>query len=126
MVAADHVPTESWTTHEWLHFLAALPDDLGIDRLTELDAAFGLTEHGNSEILAAWLEIAVRRGYEPAMPAVEEFLLGVGRRKFLKPLYRALVAQDAERAAAIYAKARSRYHAVSVRTLDEIVGWRGE
>ena len=53
----------------------------------------------------------------------EEFLMGMGRRKFLKPIYQELVKtpEGHERARDIYARARPRYHSISQRTLDEIV-----
>ena len=49
----------------------------------------------------------------------------VGRRKFLVPLYEALLeAEGGEaRAKAIYERARMRYHAVSQRTLDKLLGY---
>ena len=47
----------------------------------------------------------------------------VGRRKYLKPLYEALLQspQGRERALSIYQRARPRYHAVAVRTLDALL-----
>jgi hypothetical protein len=49
----------------------------------------------------------------------------MGRRKFLKPLYEALVKTPEGRARAleIYRKARPTYHPIAVTTVDEIVGW---
>jgi hypothetical protein len=68
---------------------------------------------------------SIDRGYEPAFPALEAFLLKVGRRKFLRPLYSHLAATEAgrERALEIYRQARPGYHTVSVQTLDEVLGW---
>ena len=54
-----------------------------------------------------------------------EFLRTVGRRKFLKPLYSALMAADPERARELYRRNRARYHSVSTGTLDELVGLEG-
>lgn len=112
----------SWNTQQWLRFLANLRCSAAV--LADIDARHRLTDTGNSEILCAWLEAAIQAGYEPAMPRVESFLCEVGRRKYLKPLYEALLraAGGRERALAIYAKARPRYHAVSVRTLDTLLG----
>ena len=117
--------TDRWTTHEWRHFLRNLPDGLSADRMGELDRTFGLTESGNSEIFHAWMMQAIANAYEPAYPALEEFLLRVGRRKFLKPLYAELAKtpEGAEMAHRIYREARPGYHAVSTGTLDEILGW---
>jgi leukotriene-A4 hydrolase len=111
--------TSRWSTHEWLHFLRTReqPD------LEKLDREFHLTESGNSEILAQWLEMSVAAGYRPAMPKLEQFLGSVGRRKFLKPLYTALMktSEGRERARRIYAKARPGYHPIAQTTLDAIV-----
>jgi hypothetical protein len=54
---------------------------------------------------------------------LEEFLLTVGRRKFLKPLYEELAKtpEGRKRAAAIYAKARPLYHPICVNTVDQIL-----
>jgi hypothetical protein len=111
--------TRRWSTHEWLHFLRAQqqPD------LARLDREFRLTESGNSEILARWLQMAVAGSYAPAYPRLEEFLCSVGRRKFLKPLYSELMKtpEGAERARRIYAKARPGYHPIAQTTLDALV-----
>jgi leukotriene-A4 hydrolase len=117
--------TTGWNTQQWLRFLAGLGQPT-VDRLQALDDAFAFTRSGNSEILAAWLVLAVKNGYRAVDRRVELFLMTVGRRKFLKPIYEALLAapDGRERALAIYAKARPRYHAVSRRTLDALLGYR--
>ena len=123
--APSELETKGWTTHEWLRFLRDLPDTTTVAQMKALDQQFHFTDSGNSEILAQWLVTAIHVGYEPAYPAVETFLVRVGRRKFLTPLYRELVKtpEGKERARKIYAKARPNYHSVSVGTIDEIVGW---
>jgi leukotriene-A4 hydrolase len=121
---APQLRTQGWSTQEWQHFLASLPDTLATDRLADLDRTFSLSTRGNSEILFAWLEIAVRNRYEPAVPALERFLTSQGRRKFLTPLYTALMAEGEwgqALAKRIYARARPGYHSVSTGTIDAIV-----
>ncbi len=116
--------TTDWSTHEWLHFLGALPQSLPADRLRALDEAFGFTETGNSEILFAWLRIAIRNRYEPALPALERFLTTQGRRKFVRPLFQDLAATDWGRPIAerIYARARPGYHSVTANSVDAVLG----
>jgi aminopeptidase N len=123
---ASDLPGKTWSAHEWVHFLTSVPPELGKDKLAALDAAFGMTKSGNSEVLFQWLMLAVRNGYEPAYDRLERFLTGQGRRKFLEPLYRELVKTPAgkERALAIYKKARPTYHPMSVEAVDAIVGWK--
>jgi aminopeptidase N len=121
--AAAALPTSSWSTQEWLHFLNVLPETLTTAQLQDLDGTFGLSQRRNSEVLFAWLHIAIRHHYTPALPALERFLTTQGRRKFLRPLYEDLMATDWGQADArrIYASARPTYHAVAVNTLDNIV-----
>lgn len=120
---ASAVSTAGWSTQHWQHFLESLPDALSAAQLSELDRTFTLTASGNSEVLFAWLRIAIRNRYRPAMPALERFLTSQGRRKFLRPLYEDLMAQDWGKAEAlrIYGAARPTYHSVSTQTLDAIV-----
>ena len=122
---AAAVQTPNWTTQEWLHFIHALPRDLGARRMQELDERFGFTRSGNNEILAAWLELAIENRYEAAYPALEQFLTSQGRRKFLEPLYTKLAAtpEGMERARRIYARARPGYHSVSTQTIDKLLKW---
>jgi aminopeptidase N len=123
---AAQLQTQNWTTHHWLHFLRNLPEPLGTDKMADLDAAFRFTQSGNSEILDVWLLRAIRSNYQPAMPALEQFLVGMGRRKFLRPLFAELAKTPggAELALRIYEKARPGYHPLSQQMVDEILGWR--
>ena len=121
---AQELDVAEWTTQEWQHFLGSLPEHLTSEQLANLDSTFALSEAGNSEILFTWLRIAVRHQYQPAMPALEEFLSSMGRRKFLQPLYEDLMEQDSwgqSLARRIYQEARPMYHYVAVNTLDPIV-----
>jgi hypothetical protein len=117
--------TDAWTYQHWLHFVRGLPEDLDADRLAELDATYNLTASGNSEILAAWMRQSILHGYHGVDDRLEEFLTTVGRRKFLKPLYEAMVEtpDGRQQALVIYAEARPRYHAIATRTLDAILEW---
>jgi hypothetical protein len=69
--------------------------------------------------------LAIRRHYTAADSRLTQFLMEVGRRKFLKPIYTELAKtpEGIERARAIYVEARPRYHAVSTGTIDKILKW---
>ena len=123
--APGALATKGWTTQQWLRFLRALPESLTAEQMGALDSAFAFTRSGNSEILCQWLELSIRHRYATADPELERFLRDVGRRKFLKPLYTALMKADPARAKALYAANRPRYHSVSTGTLDGIVGVGG-
>jgi len=117
--ALDTDDRARWTTHHWLHYLRSQeqPD------MARLDREFRFTEARNAEILAEWLLMSVREGYAPAYPRLEEFLSTVGRRKFVRPLYGALMETEEGRELArhIYARARASYHPITQRTIDGIV-----
>jgi aminopeptidase N len=120
---AGSLKTSGWVTQQWQRFLGALPATLTPAQLADLDRAFRFSAAGNSEILFAWLRIAIRHRHEPALPALERFLTSQGRRKFLRPLYEDLMRTTwgAAEARRIYAIARPTYHAVSASTIDAIV-----
>jgi aminopeptidase N len=120
---AAKISAAGWTTQQWLEFLRSLPP-LTPAQMAELDRAFRFTSAGNSEILAQWLQLAIAANYTPAFARLETFLLEVGRQKFIRPLYAALMKTPAgqARARAIYAKARPGYHPIAQAALDKILG----
>lgn len=121
-VSAADLQTEGYTTHHWLYFLRGLKN-MNYQKLEELDAEYHFTQSGNSEIACDWFKHAIEHNYTPAYDALESFLIRVGRRKFLAPLYTRLAATDANKvwAKRVYAKARPGYHSVSYATIDEIL-----
>ncbi|MTI32284.1 M1 family peptidase [Cytophagales bacterium RKSG123] len=122
---ASSLQTKDWSTHEWLYFIRQLPKDLKIGQMNQLDKAFKFTASGNSEILAAWFIHVIDNHYKAAYPKMEEFLINVGRRKFLVPVYGEMLKEEGgkEMALDIYKKARPNYHFVSSSTLDEMLGY---
>ena len=112
-----------WDTDERLRFLTRLPRTLAAPRLAALDSAFVLNASKNSEIRFAWLDLAVVNRYDPARASLEQFLLSVGRGKFVKPLFKALAADPPwgrPIAVALYPRARPLYHPLVTRDLDTL------
>ena len=127
-IQLNALPTSKWSTQEWLHFLKSLPEDLGAERMAQLDRQFQLTRSGNSEIIFQWLLMSIRNRYEAATPRLEEFLTSVGRRKFLEPLYTELAKtpEGRTRAQAIYTRARPTYHPIAAASVDKILQKKAE
>jgi len=114
--------TNDWTTHEWLRFIGKIDASWSITDFEQADKLFDFTNSGNSEIAAAWFEKSIRADYKIVYPQLEAFLVKVGRRKFLTPLYRAMKETgNIETARNIYAKARPNYHFVSTNTMDALL-----
>ena len=122
-IRAATLDAGDWTTQEWLHFLKSVPETLTVQQMMELDDAFGFTRVGNSEVAHQWLLVAIRNRYEPAYDRLESYLVGIGRRKLIKPVYEALVKtpEGRVRAEAIYERARPGYHPIAVSSIDEVV-----
>lgn len=120
---ATSLDTVKWTTHHWLYFLRALPETMSAEQMKELDASFGFTQSGNSEILCDWFQHCIQNEYKVAYPAMESFLIRVGRRKFLSPLYKRLVQTEDGKTWAkdVFEKAKSGYHSVSANTISAML-----
>lgn len=117
--------SEDWSTHEWLHFIRHIPGDADAEDLAMLDKEFNFSDCGNSEIMAEWYVLSIKLGYDKINNPMREFLVNVGRRKFLQPIYTELAKSDSGLALAkdIYKDARPNYHSISYITIDEILGW---
>jgi leukotriene-A4 hydrolase len=121
------VPTveavKDWTPAEWQLFLEWMPADTTRDQIRMLDERFRLTQSHNSEVLVAWLVAALRARYEPALERTDAFLGEVGRMKYLKPLYGALVASKDYRGKAreIFQRYAERYHPIARQGIESIL-----
>lgn len=122
-ITLEQLGTEEWTVHEWLHFINNLPAGLPQDDMMALDAKFKLTESTNNEIAHAWLLLSLKAGYDVVMPRLQDYLISIGRRKLIVPLYKQLMEteQGAEFAKRVYKVARPGYHPLAQATLDEVV-----
>jgi aminopeptidase N len=117
-------PWETWGTYERQRYLQTLPRELSRAQLDALQSAFALNDVGNSEVLFDWLALALRNRYEPALASTERFLTSMGRGKFVRPLYRALMEQGdwgRPHARRIYERARPTYHPIVQGAVDRII-----
>jgi leukotriene-A4 hydrolase len=64
--------------------------------------------------------LALESGYDDVLPRVEAFLGEVGRMKYLKPLYRALLAKPATRELAhrTFARHQASYHPIARHVVE--------
>ena len=117
------LPTTSWTLHEWLHFINNLPLDIKTERMSALDQQFDLTHSKNAEIAHAWYLLSVRAGYDAVLPEMSKYLISIGRRKLIVPLYKELAQTEQGKAWAlkVYKKARPGYHGLAQGTVDGIL-----
>jgi len=117
---ATDIDTRKWSTQEWIRFLEGMPQTLSAAQMKELDAAFRFTGTPNGEFAQRWYPLAVRSGYTEARPAIERFLIGIGRRKLVMPTWNALVATPDGLAFArdVFAKAKPGMHPITAGSVE--------
>ena len=121
---ASSISTKQWSTQEWQHFLQKMPESLSLAQMKELDAAFHFTNTGNAEIAFLWLQLSIRHTYAPADARLRAYLIGIGRRKLILPLYSELAKTPVGkvRALEIYKQARPGYHPLAQGSIDLVLG----
>lgn len=117
MLATNH-----WSVHEWLHFIEILPRKLSPQQLNGLEMAFSLSQSSNAEIFTAWAKLVIPLNHQQIIQPLRQFLLNVGRQKFIVPLYTELKANPQWRswAAQVYREARPGYHPLAQQQLDKL------
>ncbi len=112
-----------WSPTEWQLYLESLPTPAPRELAERLDARFDLTRKTNYEVLCAWLLVAIPARYDAALPRAEALLGEVGRMKFLKPLYRALMERPdtAPIARRAFARHAASYHPIARMVITPIV-----
>ena len=120
------INVEEMTTQEWIRFIRQIPAGTSVEKMSKLDKAFNMTDRGNAEVMSEWYIQSIKNGYTAINSSMESFLIEVGRRKFLEPIYTELAKSESNLnlAKAIYAKARPNYHAISFNTIDTILDWK--
>ncbi len=121
-ISTHQLPYQQWVYQEQYHFIFNLSNKVTTQKMAQLDDVFHISNTGNSEVLFAWLLQSIRKKYTSAYPQLEHFLMTVGRRKFVAPLFSEMVKTNQTRLAqSIYAKSKPTYHAVTIGTVDEIL-----
>jgi hypothetical protein len=116
-----NVTWEAWSYQEKVFFLTNIKVT-NANQLAALDNAYKISLTGNNEVLFAWLMLAIPSYYETAYDELDKFLVTVGRRKFVAPLYESLIQSgQKDLAKKIYEKARPGYHAVTIETVDKMM-----
>ena len=120
-IEADAIGAKAWVTQEWLHFLNDLPRDASAKQLAALDQAWKLTRTGNAEIAMRWFLAGIRADYAPIREPMSKYLVGIGRRKLVVPLYEELAKTPANKAWAeqVFARAKPGYHPLTQKTVAE-------
>lgn len=119
----EQLTRDQYITQEWQEFIRRLPKDIGVERMKYLDQNLNFKDWGNTEIMTEWYVLGINNGYDELKPSIEKFLMKIGRRKYLMPIYKALAKNksDKEWAKMVFKGAQKNYHYVSKSTVQEIL-----
>lgn len=122
-VLPDVADAQRWRPLEWQVYLGRLARPTPRPLVEALEAAFHLSASKNPDVLVAWLVPALSSGHAPALARAEAFLGEVGRMKYLKPLYGALLAREATRSVArdCFERFGARYHAIAAAGIEALL-----
>lgn len=113
-----------WSSTEWLAFLRTLPKDAKREHLEALDKQFHLTSTTNKVVAKSWFPIAIAADMRAAAPSIEDYLVVVGRRYLVMPVYGALVAKGGfwrELAQKAFDRAKPGYHSITRDSVAELL-----
>ncbi|MCF8329123.1 MAG: M1 family metallopeptidase [Crocinitomicaceae bacterium] len=116
------IKRDDFIVQEWQTFIRGLSDDISIEKLQYLDATLNFSTWGNSEVMAEWFVLNIHRENRIIRPAIEKFISKVGRRKYLLPIYKALVKNPEDKvwAKKVFDNSKAYYHAVSRNSVAEL------
>ncbi|XP_058098352.1 leucine aminopeptidase [Magnolia sinica] len=115
-----------WQGQEWELYLENLPKTMEASQVVALNARYRLSESKDWEVKVAFLQLATSSGCREFFGEVEKTLKEVGRMKYLRPLYTALVQGPGKEEAKILAKrifaeACDGYHPIAQGVVESIL-----
>jgi hypothetical protein len=114
---------DKYIAQEWQAFVRRLPTTIDPELMRKLDANLHFKTWENAEVRTEWFTLGIRSGYLEIRPDMERFLLKVGRRKYLSPIYSELAKtpENLAWAKSVFEKAKGNYHFVSRSSIQRIL-----
>jgi leukotriene-A4 hydrolase len=109
---------QSWSDFELDLFLNALNPLIVPSRMSEIDAALGLSFRTAPPL--TWLRYAINTHYTPADPAIQRMLMRGGSNGTIVTIYSWLIPINRARAQQIFNAARPRYHPGVVAAVEHL------
>jgi leukotriene-A4 hydrolase len=119
-----NVTYSDYLIQEWQLFIRALDPDTKINRLSALDQQFRFSQTQNSEILCDWFVLAAQSDYVFKIEEeLRHFLMKIGRRKFVLPIYETLAKSPdgLKLARRIFFDAKNNYHSVTRTSVQKVL-----
>jgi leukotriene-A4 hydrolase len=123
----DKITRDKFNTQEWLTFIRRLPEKMDPAQLKKLDDKLNFKGWGNSEIMTEWYILGINSDYKGIRPQMKRFLYKVGRRKYIAPIYSALIKtpENLLWAKKVFLRANVSYHFVTFSTVYEMLYPKG-
>jgi leukotriene-A4 hydrolase len=123
----DKITRDKFNTQEWLTFIRRLPKKMDPSQLKKLDDNLNFKGWGNSEIMTEWYILGIESNYKGIRPQMKRFLYKVGRRKYIAPLYNALIKtpENLLWAQKVFLRANVSYHFVTFSTVYKMLYPKG-
>ena len=114
---------KDWKPDQMQLFLKLLPERIPVEDCSYLEQLFGFHEKTAAATLSAFYTLAIRSGYQNALPGIEHFVATIGRHFLVSPVIRAMTQSDWARnkARPIFERYRSRHHPITVKYLDKLL-----
>lgn len=115
--------TTGFTSHHWQYMIRQFSKNATLKNVEEFEQTFKFSYRSNSEILCDWFTISAKAGYTKNRKQTENFLIHVGRRKMIMPIYEELAQTEEGKkwAISVFEKAKLGYHSVSAFSVAEVL-----
>jgi aminopeptidase N len=119
----NQLSRDKYIAQEWQAFIRHLPKTVDPEYLRNLDHHIHFKTWKNAEVAMEWYVLGINSGYDDIRPNMERFLLKIGRRKYLAPIYSELAKSPENKkwAKEVFKKAKGNYHYVSRNSIQEIL-----
>ncbi len=110
---------EDYCTQEWIMYLRNLTQTLPLKTLRSIDRNAHFSQ-ANREIQFEWYMLNLRCNQWSIAPELQQFLQSTGRRKYVLPLFKAVIADSTrlDWAKEVFTKSKNNYHSVTRKSVE--------
>jgi aminopeptidase N len=116
------IKRSDFIVQEWQTFIYSLPKKISKEKLKKLDFYFSFKDCGNSEIMTDWFVLGIQNNYSELYPHIRKFLSKIGRRKYLIPIYEAMLTNKKTESMSkqIFELNKNNYHPISRKSIERL------
>lgn len=96
-------------------------DSVNTAILERIDLDFSCTSDPEHEVKSRWYPISLTLGYDAVIEPAHDWVSSIGRIKFLRPVYNALVNSHPQLAVAWYNENKDFYHPIASKIIKSMV-----